>query len=58
MGEYEKNRLDIYDVLRQYLHNAIKHAKDLIKLHDNDAPSRNAPGRAVFEIFDFLKAYL
>ena len=57
-GDYKKNRDDIYDVLRQYLHTAVENAKKLKKFHNNPAPSKNAPGTAVFEIFDMLSPYL
>ena len=57
-GDYKKKRDDIYDVLRPYLPTAIENAKKLRKFHNNPAPSKNAPGTTVYEIFDFLSPYL
>ena len=57
-GDYKKNRDDIYSVLREHLPRAIKNAKRLIKQHNNPAPSKNAPGTNVYEIFELLNAYL
>ena len=37
---------------------AIKNAKLLNKHHNNPVPSKNAPGTNIFEIFDYLSAYL
>jgi len=56
--DYKKNRDDIYAVLRPYLFTAIENAKRLKAYHNNPAPSKNAPGTNVFEIFDVLSVYL
>ena len=55
---YKKNRNDIYDILRPYLSKAIENAKNLKAYHNDDAPSRNAPGTNVYELFEFLSKYI
>ncbi|MCL2058458.1 MAG: RloB family protein [Oscillospiraceae bacterium] len=56
--KYTKNRNDIYDILNPFLPRAIENAKRLKTLHNDDAPSRNAPGTNVYEIFEFLSVYI
>jgi len=58
VGRYEKNRSDIYAVLRPHLEDAIRNAEKLIKQHGSDIPSRNTPGTMVFKIFDYLSDYI
>jgi hypothetical protein len=57
-GKYEKNRSDIYEILRPKLTTAIKHAKKLLEQNSNPAPSKHAPGTNVFLIFETLSPYL
>ncbi len=58
-GKYEKNREDIYDLLRSRLKVAIAYAEKLEEYHGPGAsPSANTPGTAVYKIFKHLKPYL
>lgn len=57
-GEYEKNRKDMYHILRPYMDKAIRNAKRLDVLNKGKAPSKAAPGTKVFELVEILKAYL
>jgi len=58
VGEYKKNREDIYGILRPHLETAIRNARWLEKEHNDNTPSKNAPGTMVFKIFEALSAYL
>lgn len=57
-GEYEKNRKDMYRILRPYMNNAIGNAKRLDAMNEGKTPSKAAPGTKVFELVEILKAYL
>ena len=57
-GVYEKNRDDIYKILRSKLKTAIANAKRLAEYHENLTPSQNAPGTSVYKIFEELSGYL
>ena len=57
-GEYEKNRKDMYRILRPYMNHAIGNAKRLDALNKDKAPSKAAPGTKVFELIEILKPYL
>lgn len=56
--KYEKNRADIYTILRSYLPTAIKNAKRVMASYNDTAPSKCTPGTRVYEIFDMLSPYL
>lgn len=57
-GEYKKNRLDMYKLLRPYLETAIAFAKRLDQDKVNLPPSQSAPGTKVYELLEKLKPYL
>lgn len=57
-GEYEKNRKDIYKILRPYMECAIANAKRLNALNEGKAPSKAAPGTKVYELIEILRPYL
>ena len=56
--EYEKNRKDMYQVLRPYMDYAIGNAKRLNVLNEGKLPSKAAPGTKVYELIERLKPYL
>lgn len=57
-GGYEKNRPDMYEVLRPYMDIAIANAKRLDKQNEGRKPSESAPGTKVYELVEMLKPYL
>ena len=57
-GEYDKDRADMYDVLRPYMDRAISHAKRLDKRNAGKPPFSAAPGTKVYELIEMLKPYL
>ena len=57
-GKYEKNRPDMYELLRPYLDTAITFAKRLDQDNANLPPSKSAPGTKVYELLEKLKPYL
>ena len=57
-GEYVKNRVDIYEVLRGLLPTAIANAKRLYASFEDKTPSRVAPGTMVYELFEELQPYM
>ena len=57
-GSYEKNRPDMYEVLRPYMDIAIANAKRLDKQNEGRKPSESAPGTKVYELVEMLKPYL
>ncbi len=57
-GKYEKNRKDMYYVLRPYMDNAIKNARKLAELNGNRPPSNSAPGTRIYELIERLRPYL
>lgn len=57
-GKYEKNRNDMYQVLRPYMEQAIMNAKKLADINAGKPPSQSAPGTQVYEVIEKLKAYL
>lgn len=57
-GEYEKNREDMYQVLRPYMEYAIANAKRLNAINKGKLPSKAAPGTKVYELIEVLKPYL
>ena len=57
-SKYEKNREDIYNVLRNNLTKAIKNSKRLMDYHGGKSPAQCAPATAVYEIFEKLLPYL
>lgn len=57
-GEYEKNRGDMYRILRPYMDYAIGNAKRLNAQNEGKLPSEAAPGTKVYELIETLKPYL
>lgn len=57
-SKYEKNRDDIYSLLKPHLTTAIKNAKQVAAGNKNLPPSQSTPGTAVYEIFEKLISYL
>ena len=57
-GEYEKNRKDMYQILRPYMERAIENAKKLDALNEGKTASQAAPGTKVYELIEKLKPYL
>ena len=57
-GKYEKNRDDIYSLLKPYLTTAIKNAEQIADGNKNLPPSQCSPGTTVYEIFKKLINYL
>ena len=58
VGDYRKNRPDMYEVLRPYMDIAIANAKRLDKQNEGRKPSESAPGTKVYELVEMLKPYL
>lgn len=57
-SKYEKNRDDIYSLLKPHLTTAIKNAKQVAAGNKNLPPSQSTPGTTVYEIFEKLISYL
>lgn len=57
-GTYEKNRKDMYQVLRPFMDYAIANAKRLEVQNKGKLPSRSAPGTKIYELVEKLKPYL
>lgn len=58
VGEYSKNRDDIFKLLRPYMDTAISNAKSLNEINRDKLPSKSAPGTKVYELIEKLKPYL
>lgn len=58
VGEYMKNRKDMYQILYPYMNHAIGNAKRLNALNEGKLPSKAAPGTKVYELIEVLKSYL
>ena len=58
VGEYMKNRKDMYQILYPYMDYAIGNAKRLNALNEGKLPSKAAPGTKVYELIEVLKPYL
>lgn len=57
-GKYEKNRVDMYQVLRPFMDVALANARRLAVINKGKPPSQAAPGTQVYEVVEKLKAYL
>ena len=57
-SKYQKNREDIYTLLRPNLPTAIVNARQVAKRNEGQPPSSCTPGTSVYEIFEKLKSYL
>ena len=57
-GKYEKNREDMYHVLKPYMDDAIRNAKALSEINRGKLPSESAPGSMIFEFVEKIKPYL
>ena len=57
-GIYEKNRRDMYRILRPFMDSAIANAKRLDMMNQGKPPSKSAPGTKIYELVEKLKPYL
>ncbi|MGN0620943.1 MAG: RloB family protein [Porcipelethomonas sp.] len=57
-SKYEKNREDIYALLKPNIKTAIDNAKRVEANNEGMPPSQCTPGTAVYEIFEMLESYL
>lgn len=57
-SKYEKNREDIYTLLKPNIKKAINNAKRIADDNKGLTPSQCTPGTAVYEIFEMLESYL
>ena len=57
-GKYEKNREDMYHVLKPYMDVAIRNAKALREINKDKLPSESSPGTMIFEFVEKIKSYL
>ena len=57
-SKYEKNREDIYTLLKPNIKRAIDNAKRIEANNEGMPPSQCTPGTAVYEIFEMLSSYL
>lgn len=58
IGEYQKNRQDMFQVLRPYMDMAIVNARRLSEINGGRAPASAAPGTKVYELIEMLIPYL
>lgn len=57
-SKYEKNREDIYTLLKPNIKKAINNAKRIADDNKGLPPSQCTPGTAVYKIFEMLESYL
>ena len=57
-GKYRKNREDMFEILRPFLHEAIKNAERLDQDNHGKTPAQSAPGTRVYELLKTLLPYL
>ena len=57
-GKYEKNRKDMYEVLKPFMDQALVNAKRLDKINAGKSASLSRPGTKVYEIIELLRPYL
>lgn len=57
-SKYEKNRNDIYTLLKPNTLTAIENAKSVLSNYNGMPPSQCTPGTTVFEIFEKLQNYI
>lgn len=57
-GKYQKNRADMFDILRPHLPTAIRNAERLDELNAGKTPAESAPGTKVYEFLEKIKTYL
>lgn len=57
-GIYEKNRKDMYRILRPFMDFAIANGKRLEEINKGKKPSKSAPGTKIYELVEKLKPYL
>lgn len=57
-GKYSKGREDMYSILRPYMDQAIRRAKNLDETNVGKSPADSAPGTKVYELIEKLKPYL
>ena len=57
-SKYEKNRDDIYSLLKPNIGIAIENAKGIMSSRNGSSPSQCTPGTTVYEIFEKLQNYI
>lgn len=57
-GAYQKNRSDMYDLLKPFMKAAIKNAKRLAENNKGKTPAESAPGTEVYILIEKLQPYL
>lgn len=57
-GKYSKGREDMYNILRTFMDQAIRNAKNLEKINDGRPPANSAPGTKIYELIEKLRPYL
>ena len=57
-GKYQKNRNDMFDILRPYIDSAVKNAKKLEAVNANKTPASSGPGTMVYEFIEMIKPYI
>jgi hypothetical protein len=50
--------MDMFDVLRPYMDDAIRNAKRLEEINSGKIPSRSTPGTMIHHLIETLKPYL
>ena len=58
LGEYDKSREDMFEILSPYMQIAIANAKKLEVQNKGRKPSESAPGTKVHELIEWLSPYL
>lgn len=58
MGDYVKNRQDMYDILAPFMDFAIANAKRLDDINAGKTPSKSGPGTKIYMLVEKLKPYL
>jgi hypothetical protein len=58
LGEYKKNRKDMYKILFPYIEVAIENAKKLDAINSGKLPSDSSPGTQIYRLIEKLKPYL
>ena len=58
VGQYHKNRSDIYQVLKPYMNVGIENARKLANINKSRTPAASAPGTMVYELIETLRPYL
>lgn len=57
-GDYTKNRIDMFSVLKPYMNTALSNAKKLNEWNKDKKPSQSTPGTKIYELVVKLQPYL